>query len=100
MEDENMHESPDDALEETRAGGMFRPSLDEERQENDFGTPAEPISNKNVHHLEPDNPAFDTDIDPGELQMEGPGEASDVNHREELPTEKAFPLEPEDDQEV
>lgn len=85
------HGSADDALEP--AGQLFHPATDEEKLEEDNGTPAAPPK-RDKHQIPPDHPITDTGIDEDELYSEGLGEATDVDEMEILPDERPKPLEP------
>ena len=98
MDDEDIRESEDDALEDTRPHDTFHPDRDEEQLPNDDKPPAAPDPT-NRHHIPPSHPVTDTDIDRDELYGEGLGEATDVDNREEdSDDEPAKPLEPEDEE--
>jgi len=92
-DDQSAHPSEDDALEPV--DDIFNPAVDEEKLDGDYDTPAAPAV-ANAHHVPPDHPITDTDIDADELYNEGLGEATDMDNREDLPTEGVKPLDPED----
>jgi hypothetical protein len=91
-DDDRIQDSPDDILEPI--DDIFNPETDEEKLEGDYDSPATPPV-RNPHHIPPDHPVEDTDIEPDELYQEGIGEASGVDDSEELPKDRPEPLEPE-----
>jgi hypothetical protein len=96
MDDNDEHETEDDALEDTRPDDFFDPVNDEEKLDGDYDPPAAPtVSNK--HHIPPTHPITDDDIDTDELYSEGLGEAADIDDREEDSDDApAQPFSPED----
>jgi hypothetical protein len=93
MDDDDVHESEDDALEETRPDDMFHPDSDEEKLADDFAAPAAPLSsddNLQTSPLTDDNP------DEDEVYSEGLAAATGLDDAEEDSDDApAEPLEPE-----
>lgn len=89
------HQSADDALQPP--DDLFNPAVDEERLVGDYGPPAEPAP-RNRHHLPDSHPLLDSDIDSSDRYNGGIGEATDLDEREVLPVETAWPLEPNQEQ--
>jgi hypothetical protein len=93
--DDDVHESEDDALEDTRPDDIYDARRDEEVLDGDNDSPAAPASD--VPGDTPlDDPAGDTDVDADELYQEGEREAIDDSDRAIGPDTEPRPLEPEE----
>lgn len=95
MDDNNTaHQSPDDALEpDSGQDGMFHPGTDEERLEEDNGTPAGPADDTSSMPIPPDHPSTDTHLDEHEVYDEGIADAAQDNREDENPTDDPQRLE-------
>lgn len=90
--DDSGRPTPDDALEPVN--DIYNPRQDEEKLAGDYDPPAEPAP-KNEHHVPPDHPVTDSNLESSEVYGEGLGEATDMDENEQLPGENPKPLEPE-----
>lgn len=95
--DNQAHETPDDALEDNRYDATFHPGQDQQQLPEDGDTPASSAHDVPMQ-ASIDEPAGDTDVDADELYQEGRGQAIDENDREVNPDERPKPLEPRDEQ--
>ncbi len=97
MDEDDVHESEDDALEESRLGGpsMFHPDTDEEKLEGDYDPPAAPAPGASSAAI--DVPATDDGADDDEVYGEGYSAATDADDLEEDSDDAPLkPLDPED----
>lgn len=93
-DDDNVHESEDDALEDTRADDYFDPDTDEEKLDEDNNPPGAPAS---ISGVAPDDPALDDGLDEDEVYSEGIAAAADRDDFEEDSDDQPpQPLEPEE----
>lgn len=94
----DAHESPDDALEPQDRDGLYLPGVDQEKEENDYDTPASapddiPLPDNNPN----DDQALDTSVDPGAAYDEGALNEADVTTQHEGPDEAPRPLDTMDE---
>ncbi len=82
MDDEDRHESEDDALEGTRPDDMYHPRTDEEKLPEDYDPPAAPAASSNNDSLQ-NSPLTDDNLDADEVYSEGLAEATDLDEVEE-----------------
>lgn len=96
-EDEgDEHESADDALEETRAGGMFHPDTDEETLAGDYAPPSASTNTDSDDSLST-SPLTDDELDEDEVYSEGLAAAADLDDIEEdSDNQPARPLDPDE----
>lgn len=94
--DDDVHQSEDDALEETRPDDMFHPAHDEDKLPEDNDPPAAPPRSSQTS-TNPQEPASDDNLDVDEVYSEGLAAAEDKDKVEEdsdnIPPK---PLEPEE----
>lgn len=83
MNNDDVHESEDDALEESRTGGssMFHPATDEEKLAEDGDTPAAPAQGDHTN-ANPQDPQTDDKLDEDEVYSEGLAAAEDKNEED------------------
>jgi len=75
MDDDENHESEDDALEDARAGNTFHPDTDEEKLAEDNDPPFSPPSGSDAG-IPPDDPETDDRLDEDEVYDGGLDEAT------------------------
>ena len=95
-EEDDEHESADDALEETRPGGMFHPDTDEVTLPEDYNPPAAAADADDDDDLST-SPLTDDRLDEDEIYSEGLAAAADINDIEEDSDDSpARPLDPDE----
>lgn len=97
MDDDDVHESEDDALEESRLGGpgAYHPDTDEEKLDGDYDPPATAAPGSSSAPT--DDPATDDGVEEDEAYNEGYSAASTSDNLEEDSDDApAQPLEPEE----
>lgn len=94
-DDEDRHESEDDALEESRTGGsgMFHPDTDEEILPED-GDPPAAAAHGDHTSANPQDPQTDDRLDEDEVYSEGLAAAEDKDTEEDSDDQPPQPLEP------
>jgi len=96
MNNGDIRESEDDALEDTRPDDMFHPLHDEDKLPEDNDSPAAPAQNTHTS-ANPQDPQSDDNLDADEIYSEGLAAAEDKDKIEEdSDNTPPKPLKPED----